>query len=90
MASAQADAIPPFDRKPGSDAFGVLVACLLGAAILLLFCSRELPAWADQQLPELSDTAKAIDDTLDSVHLDAPYDVIHVFMQRLSDDRFGG
>jgi hypothetical protein len=90
MASAQADAIPPFDRKPGSDARGVLVACLLGAAILLLFCSRELPVWADQQLPELSDTAKAIDDALETVDLDAPYDAIHVFMQRLSDDKFGG
>ena len=90
MASAQADAIPPFDRKAGSDARGVLAACLLGAAILLLFCSRELPTWADQQLPELSDSAKAIDDALDGAHLTAPYDAIHAFMQRLSDDRFSG
>jgi hypothetical protein len=90
MASAQADAIPPFDRNPGSDARGVLVACLLGVVMLLIFCSRELPAWADQQLPELSDTAKAIDDGLETVHLDAPYEAIHAFMQRLSDGRFGG
>ena len=90
MATAQSDAIPPFDRKPGSDARGVLVACLLGATVLLLLCSRELPAWADQQLPELSDTAKAIDDTLNATGLTAPYDAIHAFMQRVSNDRFGG
>jgi hypothetical protein len=90
MASAQTDAIPPFDRKPGSDARGVLVACLLGAVILLLFCARELPAWADQTLPELSDGAKAIDDALSAADLSAPYDAIHAFMQRLSDDKFGG
>jgi hypothetical protein len=90
MTSAQADAIPPFDRKHTAGPRGVLIACLLGAVMLLIFCSRELPAWADQQLPELSDTAKAIDDALDAAHLTAPYDAIHTFMQRLSDRRFGG
>jgi hypothetical protein len=90
MASAKTDAIPPSDRKHSADARGVLVACLLGGVVLLLFCSRELPAWADQKLPELSDTAKAIDDALDAMHLTAPYDAIHAFMQRLADRRFGG
>ena len=90
MASAQADAIPPFDRKPGTDARGVLVACVLVAVMLLLFCSRELPAWADQQLPQLSDAAKVIDDALDTARLTAPYDAIHSFIQRLADGRFGG
>jgi hypothetical protein len=90
MATAQADAIPAFDRKHTGSPRSVLAACLLGAAVLLLFCSRELPAWADQTLPELSDTAKAIDDTLNAVDLTAPYDAIHAYMQRLSDQRFGG
>ena len=90
MASAQADAIPPFDRQHGSDARGVLIACALGAVMLLLFCSHELPNWADQQMPELSDAAKAIDGALDAGHLTVPYDTIHSFMQRLADGRFGG
>ena len=90
MASNQADAIPPSDRRHTASPRGVLIACLLGAVMLLLFCSRELPGWADQKLPELSDTAKAIDDTLDAVHLIAPYAAIHAFMQRLADRRFGG
>jgi len=90
MASAQADAIPAFDREHTASPRGVLTACLMGAAMLLIFCSRELPAWADQTLPELSDTAKQIDDTLNAVDLTAPYDAIHTFMQRLSDSRFGG
>ena len=88
MASAQADAIPPFDRKHTASPRGVLIACVLGAGMLLLFCSRELPAWADQQLPQLSDTAKAIGDALDAARLTAPYDAIHSFMQRLADGRF--
>jgi hypothetical protein len=90
MASAQTDAIPPQDRKHTANPRGVLIASLLGAVILLLFCSRELPNWADQKLPELSDAAKAIDDTLNAIHLTAPYDAIHSFMQRLADRRFGG
>ena len=90
MASAQTDAIPPFDRKHTASPRGVLTACLMGATMLLIFCSRELPGWADQKLPELSDTAKAIDDTLDAVRLTAPYEAIHGFMQRLADRRFGG
>jgi hypothetical protein len=90
MASAQTDAIPPSDRKHAASPRGVLIACLLGAIVLLLFCSRELSAWADQKLPELSDATKAIDDTLDAIYLAAPYDAIHAFMQRLSDKRFGG
>ena len=90
MASDQTDAIPPFDRKHTASPRGVLTASLLGAVMLLLFCSRELPAWVDQQLPELSDTAKAIDDTLNAIDLTAPYDAIHTFTQRLSDSRFGG
>ena len=84
MASAQTDAIPPVDRQHTASPRGVLIASLLGAVMLLLFCSRELPGWADQKLPELSDAAKAIDDTLDAVHLTAPYGAIHAFMQRLS------
>jgi hypothetical protein len=90
MASAQTDAIPPQDRRHTASPRGVLIACVLGAVILLLFCSRELPNWADQKLPELSDTAKAIDDTLDAMGLSAPYDAIHTLMQRLADRRFGG
>jgi hypothetical protein len=89
MASTQADAIPPFDRKHTTDARGVLISCLLSAAMLLLFCSRELPTWAEQTLPELSDYAKQLDGTLEAANLTAPYDVIHAFMQRLSDGRFG-
>ena len=84
MASAQTDAIPPQDRQHTASPRGVLIACLLGTVMLLLFCSRELPAWADQKLPELSDIAKQIDEALDAVHLSAPYDAIHAFMQRLS------
>jgi hypothetical protein len=75
--ASQTDAIPQGDRKHTASPRGVLIACLLGAVMLLLFCSRELPAWTDQKLPELSDAAKAIDDTLDAVHLTAPYDAIH-------------
>ena len=90
MASAQTDAIPQFDRQHTASPRGVLVASMLGAAMLLLFCSRELPAWADQKWPELSDATKQIDDALDAIHLTAPYDAIHAFMQRLSDRRFGG
>jgi hypothetical protein len=90
MASTQADAIPPSDRRHTARPRGVLISCLLGAVMLLLFCSRELPNWADQKLPELSDTAKAINDTLDAIDLTAPYDAIHAFMQRLADGKFGG
>jgi hypothetical protein len=90
MASAQTDAIPPIDRKHAADARGVLTACLLGSVMLLLFCSRELPAWADRQLADLSDAAKQLDDTLNAANLTAPYDTIHAFMQHLSDRRFGG
>jgi hypothetical protein len=89
MASAQTDAIPPQDRTQGTSPRGVLTACLLGSVMLLIFCARELPGWADQKLPELSDTAKAIDDALNAARLTAPYDAIHAFMQRLADERFG-
>jgi hypothetical protein len=57
--------------------------------MLLLFCSRELPAWADQKWPELSEAAKTIDDTLNGADLTGPYDTIHAFVQRLADSRFG-
>jgi hypothetical protein len=90
MASAQTDAIPPQDRERTTDARGVLVASLVGALMLLIFCARELPPWADQKWPELSDAAKSIDDTLSAAGLAAPYEAIHGFMQRLADDKFGG
>ena len=90
MKPPQTDAIPPQDREHSADARGVLFACLLGSLMLLIFCARELPAWADQKWPELSDTAKAIDDTLGALDLTAPYDAIHGFMQRLADNKFGG
>ena len=90
MASAQTDAIPAVDREPSTDARGVWAACLLGSLMLLIFCARELPAWADQKWPELSDAAKSIDDTLSAASLSAPYDAIHGFMQRLADNKFGG
>ena len=86
MTTAQTDAIPSSDRQHGAGARGVLIACLIGSLVLLIFCARELPAWADQKWPELSDTAKSIDDTLSG--LAAPYDAIHGFMQRFADERF--
>lgn len=90
MASAQSDAIPPQDRTHTTNARGVLVACLLGSLMLLVFCSRELPAWADQKWPELSPAATAIDDALRRSGLGAPYEAIHGLMQRFADKRFGG
>jgi hypothetical protein len=84
MASPQTDAIPPRDRTHTASARGVLAACLLGALMLLVFCAHELPPWADQKWPELSDTAKAIDDTLSAAGLAKPYEAIHGFMQRLA------
>jgi len=88
MASAQTDAIPPQDREHRADARGVLMASLFASLMLLIFCARELPAWADQKWPELSDVAKSLDDTLSAVS--APYDALHAFMQRFADDKFGG
>jgi len=88
MATAQADAIPPHDREPGASPRGVLAACLIGSLVLLVFCARELPAWADQKWPEVAETAKAVDDALSA--LAGPYDAIHGFMQRFADKRFGG
>jgi hypothetical protein len=90
MASPQTDAIPASDREHGTSARGVLRACLIASLVLLIFCVRELPAWADQKWPELSDTAKMVDDTLSAADLTAPYDAIHAFMQRFADKRFGG
>jgi len=87
MASAQTDAIPPQDREHTADARGVLIASLLASLMLLIFCARELPSWADREWPELSGVAKSLDDTLSAVS--APYDALHAFMQRLSDERFG-
>ncbi len=89
MKPPQTDAIPLQDRQLSTDARGVLLASLLGSLMLLIFCARELPAWADQKWPELSDTAKAIDDGLSAGGLLAAYDAIHGFMQRLADDRLG-
>jgi hypothetical protein len=87
MATAQTDAIPPIDRARTTSACGVLIACLVGSLVLLIFCARELPAWADQKWPELSETANAIDDALSGVA--APYDAIHGFIQRFADKKFG-
>jgi hypothetical protein len=86
MASAQTDAIPPQDREHTANARGVLIASLLASLMLLIFCARELPSWADRELPELSGVAKSLDDTLSAVS--APYDTLHGFIQRLADDRF--
>jgi hypothetical protein len=61
----------------------------MGAVMLLVFCARELPPWTDRNWPELSPYAQKIDDTLSAVGLDAPYDAIHVWVQRLADRRFG-
>ena len=88
MAGAQSDAIPPSDREHGADARAVLTACLVASFVLLVFCARELPAWADQKWPELSESAKSLDDTLSG--LAVPYDAIHGFMQRFADRKFGG
>ena len=82
MAAAQSDAIPPQDRQHTAGARSVLTACLIGSLMLLIFCARELPAWADQKWPEMSETAKSIDDALGG--LAAPYDAIHGFMQKFS------
>ena len=88
MATAQTDAIPPHDREHGTSARSVLTACLIGALVLLIFCARELPAWADQKWPEIADTAKSVNDALSGVA--APYDALHGFIQRFADKRFGG
>ncbi len=89
-ASPTADAIPATNRRHTASAWGVLRASLLGGLMLLLFCARELPAWADQKAPELSPYAHWLDEKLDAIGLGAPYDAIHALMQRLSDSRFGG
>jgi len=88
MASAQSDAIPPQDRAHTAGARGVLLASLIGSLMLLIFCARELPAWADQKWPEAAEMAKSIDEALDV--FSAPYDAIHGFMQRFADRKFGG
>lgn len=88
MATAQTDAIPPQDREHTASARGVLTACLIGSLILLIFCARELPAWADQKWPEMSEAAKLVDDALSG--LAAPYDTIHGFIQKFADRKFGG
>jgi len=88
MATAQADAIPPHDRQHTASPRGVLAACLTGSLVLLVFCARELPAWADQKWPELSEAVQAVDDALSG--LAGPYDAIHGFMQRFADKRFNG
>ena len=87
MASAQTDAIPPQDREHTAGARGVLAASLVGSLMLLIFCARELPAWADREWPELLETAKSIDDALGAVG--APYEAIHGIMQRFADRKFG-
>jgi len=89
MAAPQTDAIPPQNRQRSASPRGVLLASLLGAFMLLAFCARELPSWADRNWPELSPYAQAIDDTLSAIGFDAPYDAIHAFIQRLADQRFG-
>jgi hypothetical protein len=89
MSTAQADAIPLFDRAHTASPRGVLLASLLAAIMLLIFCSRELPGWADQNMPELSDVSKTVDDTLEALDLSAPYDLLHTLMQRLSGANFG-
>jgi hypothetical protein len=86
MSSAQTDAIPPQDRRHTVGPRGVLIACLVGALMLLLLCSRELPPWADREWAGLSDAAQAIDDTLSAAGFTAPYDAIHGLMQRLAGD----
>jgi hypothetical protein len=88
MASAQTDAIPPQDRKHTAGGRGVFLASLIGSLMLLIFCARELPAWVDREWPELSETAKSIDDVLGG--LAAPYDALHGFKQRFSDKKLGG
>jgi hypothetical protein len=84
MKPPQTDAIPPQDRRHTAEARGVLIASLIGALMLLLLCSRELPPWADREWPDLSDAATAIGDTLSATGLSLPYDAIHGLMQRLA------
>jgi len=84
MASSQSDAIQPAERRHTAGPWRVLGASLIGAAVLLLLCARELPAWADQKAPDIAPYAQWLDQKMDAAGLDAPYDAIHALMQRLA------
>ena len=84
MTSSQSDAIQPTERRRTTGPWRVLGASLAGAALLLVLCARELPAWADQKSPDLAPYAQWLDEKMDAAGLDAPYDAVHSFMQRLA------
>jgi hypothetical protein len=84
MARAQSDAIDEKNRRRLATPRDVFLATVLGAGMLLVFCSRELPAWAAHVHPEMLPYAQKIDDVLSGIGLAAPYDAIHAFAQRLA------
>lgn len=77
-----ADAIPPEARRRTASPRQVLAACLLGALVLSLFASRDLPSWADRlregALTPLARTlAIGWNDRLAPLGLTRPYQELH-------------
>jgi hypothetical protein len=85
MTQGPRDAISPEARRYAATAWQVFAVSLCAAAMLLLLCARELPAWAEQHAPDFEPAAAALDSALAQSGLSAPYDTLHHFMERLAE-----
>lgn len=84
------DGIPVGARRRTVTGRQAFVACALGAALLSLFASRDLPGWADRLrdgplTPLLRQVAIGWNDRLAGLDLTLPHEALRETVQRLQD-----
>src|SRR6266849_6609305 len=86
-----ADAIPLALRRRGGSPRQVLALTLVGSLALAVFASRDLSSWLDRMgggplLAPLQRAAATWDDTMATLGLTRPHEVLRSTIRRLLDD----
>jgi hypothetical protein len=93
-AAASADAIPLRLRRSGGTPRQVLAASLIGAVVLALFASRDLPSWSERLgggtiAQRIQGLAGEWDQALDGLGLTRPHEALRDAVRRLLDWQWG-
>jgi hypothetical protein len=89
-----ADAIPPSLRRRGIGAGRMFATCLIGALVLALFASRDVPGWAEQlgdapYAHSVRDIAGSWDRAMEALGLTDPHEALRAAMRRFLDWQWG-
>ena len=89
-AAPSADAIPLKLRRRGGSPRQVFALTLVGALVLAVFASRDLSSWLDRMgggplLAPLQRAAATWDDTMATLGLTRPHEILRAAIRRLLD-----